>query len=162
MTGSTSFTMPDDQAAQLAAYLHAGGTLFVDSGGGDPKFTAAFTDLAKTLFPNAALEPIPPDAPLLAGKLPDAVNARKATLRRWALTTQGSLASPKLLGIKQNGRWALIFSPLDITSGFLGTNTEGITGYAPDYSQSLARNIVLYAAQPKPKPAATTAPATVP
>jgi len=162
MTGAASFTMPGDDAAKLTAYLNAGGTLFVDAGGGNAKFTTAFTDMAKTLVPGAALEPIPVDDPLFAGTLPDAVDARAASLRPYALTTQGSLAAPLFQGIKKNGRWVVIFSPLDVTSGMLSTNTGGITGYAPDYSQSLARNVVLYAGQPKAAAGAATAPATAP
>ena len=38
----------------------------------------------------------------------------------------------------------MIFSPLDLTSGLLGTNTWGIIGYAPDYAQSLLQNIILW------------------
>ena len=40
-----------------------------------------------------------------------------------------------------NGR--VIFTPLDYTSGLLGTNTWGILGYLPEYSESLATNVIL-------------------
>jgi hypothetical protein len=44
----------------------------------------------------------------------------------------------------------VIYTPLDLSSGLLGTSTWGILGYAPDYSEALARNIVNTAVQGAP------------
>ncbi|MCL5769914.1 MAG: hypothetical protein M1588_01155 [Planctomycetes bacterium] len=44
----------------------------------------------------------------------------------------------------------ILFSPWDITSGLLGTNTWGIAGYTPASAQKLARDILLYAQAHRP------------
>ncbi len=38
----------------------------------------------------------------------------------------------------------MIYSPLDVTTGLLGTNSWGITGYTPAYSLLLAKNIMSF------------------
>ena len=149
MVGTATVTFPADDAAKMKAYIDAGGTLFIDSGGGSPKFTASVNALLKQISPDAAVEQIPLDDPLVTGKAADATDCQKITLRRYAITTVGSMEGPKLMGLKVNGRWGVIFSPIDITSGFFSTNTGGIAGYSPESSQRLAQNIVLYAGQKK-------------
>jgi hypothetical protein len=42
------------------------------------------------------------------------------------------------------GKGAVIYNPLDIESGLLGTNTWGILGFEPAYASSLMKNIVLW------------------
>ena len=42
------------------------------------------------------------------------------------------------------GRGHIILSPIDLTSGLLNTNTWGILGYDPAYSQSLLKNLILW------------------
>jgi hypothetical protein len=42
------------------------------------------------------------------------------------------------------GKGHVLYTPLDITSGLLGTKTLGILGYEPDYAQALAKNIIFW------------------
>ena len=48
-------------------------------------------------------------------------------------------------GISIGGKTRVLFSQWDISSGLLGTNTWGIVGYAPETSETLAANMVLWA-----------------
>ena len=43
--------------------------------------------------------------------------------------------------LKHKGR--VIYSPLDMTTALLVTNSWGILGYSPSYAQSLVKNVVL-------------------
>ena len=42
------------------------------------------------------------------------------------------------------GKGAVIYNPLDLTSGLLGTNTWGILGFEPSYASALMKNVVLW------------------
>jgi len=44
------------------------------------------------------------------------------------------------------GKGRIVFSSVDIVSGLLGTNTWGILGYQPEYSEALVKNWVLTSA----------------
>jgi len=147
MTGTGAFTLTEEERAKLAAYVKAGGVLFADAAGGDEAFAKSFAELAKAAWPEEALEEVPASDTLFAGKMADAVEVGETELRRSARMKYGYNADkqPPLQGIKRGGRWAVIFSPLDVTSGLLGTNTEGIVGYMPETSEKLARDVVLYA-----------------
>jgi len=119
------------------------------------------------LYPDVVFDSIPGDSPVLNGSLPDTVKIDQANYRKFTLTPIVRRDVPNLLGIKQGDRYTVIYSPMDITSGFLDTQTCGINGYAPDTAQNLARDILIYAASKAPAGsgsgavAASTAPATV-
>jgi hypothetical protein len=96
--------------------------LLADSAGMSPAFTSSFVQLTAKLYPKNALAP-----PI------------------WSLKN-GIPTNPRLQGIQptKNGRYTVIFSEHDLTSGLLGTNTWPIKGYTPESAQALARNILLY------------------
>jgi hypothetical protein len=50
---------------------------------------------------------------------------------------------PARLETLRAGNGRVIYSELDLTSGFLGTNTWGIAGYEPAYAQTLVKNLLL-------------------
>jgi hypothetical protein len=43
------------------------------------------------------------------------------------------------------GKGCIVFSPLDLTTGLLATNTRGILGYAPPSCETFLRNLVVWA-----------------
>ena len=51
------------------------------------------------------------------------------------------------------GKGWVIFSRLDLTTGLLGTQSWGILGFDPAYSQALVKNAVLWAEARSPVPA---------
>ena len=118
--------------------------------GGDPGFRQSFDRLLQQAVGKAIpLAPIPLTSRLYNGSIPDSVNATRAEYRWYYRFKVGSRSTPRLSGVEMNGRYAVIFSEEDITSGLLGTNTWGILGYATDTAQALARNMLLYAKDPK-------------
>ncbi len=146
MLGTGKFALTSSQVADLKSYLNAGGMLFGEAAGGDLDFTNSFSALVQQLFPGQHLQDVPAASSLFTGHNPGGADATHVTYRKYFVNQHGIKRTPSLLGIKQNGRWVVIFSQYDITSGLLGTHTWGITGYSPDSSVALARNIVAYAA----------------
>ncbi|MGC8559684.1 MAG: DUF4159 domain-containing protein [Phycisphaerae bacterium] len=154
MTGTGSFTLSSDETAALKSYLQHGGLLFADAGSSTREFTISFDTLCEKLFPHHPLEPLPFHISLYTGKMPGGVRAMHAEYRKYYIQRHGMHHYAHLDGVKVHGRWVIIFSPCNLTSGLLGTNTWGISGYAPGYAVKLARNLLCYAAgHPADRPA---------
>jgi len=146
LTGANKFTFTDDDANALKTYLDAGGMLFVDAGGGNADFAAAARELLKKACPDTPLTPLPPDHPIYKGSMPGGVGIGEVEFRKYGeLHLHQKIRSAALEQIVVAGKTRVLFSDWDITSGFLGTNTWGIIGYAPASAEALGRNIILYA-----------------
>ena len=78
----------------------------------------------------------------------DALSATEPELRPYAAHKLGKSAG-RFEGLT-HGQGHVLFTSLDLTSGLLGTNTWGITGYQPDYAQSLLKNLLLWTAAGRP------------
>jgi hypothetical protein len=153
MTGTAKFLIKPEEVDALRRYLDAGGTLIADAAGGSDAFAAEFLRMAQLIYPNTQPASLPPDHPIFTGKFTDHSfgNGEKATeinFRKYgSLALHQQISTASLQAFTVNGRARIIFSPYDITSGLLGTNTWGIIGYAPDSARTLAGNLVRYAAQ---------------
>lgn len=142
-TGEVNFS--NAQIAAIRHYIASGGMLFAESVGGKPAFTDSIIRLMAALYPGLPLQTLPMNGSIYTGKMPGGIDAVKVQYRRTAMAGYAK-SKPDLLGLKKSGRWVLVYSPDDITSGLLGTTTCGIKGYMPKSAQALARNIILYAA----------------
>lgn len=146
MTGTAKFKLSPRQLTALRNYLVHGGMLLADAGGGHRAFTDSFVKLVGKLFPHKQLDAIPAGASLYVGNYPGGASAVVVQYRKFYNQQHPHVRNhPQLLGVKLHGRWVVVFSAQDITSGFLGTNTWGINGYTPASAQALARNILTYA-----------------
>ena len=143
-TGEVNFSKA--QIADLRNYIASGGMLFADAVGGKPAFTDSIIRLMAAMYPGTSLQALPANCSIYTGKIPGGINTIKVKYRRNAVAGYAK-TKPDLLGVKRSGRWVLIYSPDDITSGLLGTNTWGIKGYMPKSAQALARNIIVYTAK---------------
>ncbi len=147
MTGAGYFSLTATQIRELRTYLDRGGMLFADSAGGKRKFTDAFTQLTMTLYPASHLRSLPGKCSIYTGSMPGGTNASRVAYRRYFTDKKGVKHTPEMLGIKRGGRWVIVFSPDDVTSGLLGTNTWGISGYRSKSAIALAGNVVEYASK---------------
>ncbi|MGC8552444.1 MAG: DUF4159 domain-containing protein [Phycisphaerae bacterium] len=145
LTGTKKFTFTSDQISALRHYLKSGGMLFADAGGGNIDFTNSFSHLVNELYPGKQLDNLPANCTLYTGAMAGGTAATHVMYRKFYTEREGIHNTPEMLGLKVNGRWVIVFSQDDITSGLLGTNTWGILGYAPASAQALARNIICYA-----------------
>ena len=119
--------------------------IFADSGGGHQKFTDAFDVLVQKLVPNGKFVDLPANSSIITGSVAGGINTSHVVYRKFYVDSHRKRTTPDLQGVKVNGRWVIVFSPWDITSGLLGTKTWGINGYVSASAQALARNIICYA-----------------
>lgn len=150
MTGTGRFTFTGTEIAALRNYLNHGGMLFADAAGGHQHFTDSFSALAMKLYPKAVMAKLPANCSIYRGTMPGGRNVTRVQYRRFYTDVNGIKHVPELLGIKRGGRWVVVFSPDDITSGLLGIKTWGISGYRQKSAVGLATNVVEYAVKHAP------------
>lgn len=73
--------------------------------------------------------------------------------RAFARARMGRSDALRLKGISFRGKWAVIYSAEDLSTGLVGQPVDGIHGYAPATATEIVRRIVLNAAPPPPVPA---------
>jgi hypothetical protein len=142
ITGAGPRAPTDAELAPVAKFVRDGGTLFVDSCGGSGAFANAMEQWLNKLDPQMKLQPAATDdAFVKAANLPGGADLGSEQLRLYAVQQLG--ASGQRLKVATLGKGRIVYTPLDVTSGLLGTNTWGILGYPPEYAESLAQNVVL-------------------
>jgi hypothetical protein len=145
LTGTEAVAINDKDMASLKTFVESGGTLLIDASGG----SAAFTDSVKTWLPRllgkAELQPLAPTDPLFKQTIDATVDVPGKSLRLYAMEKLGGEGATRIRSAKV-GKGRVVFSSLDITSGLLGTNTWGILGYLPEYSEAVVKNLVLISA----------------
>ncbi len=140
MHGRNRFSFSDEEVAALRGHLERGGTLFADACCGSEPFDEAFRDLVRRLFPNRALEPIPPDDPLFS----EQYGYELSTVRYTSAMPQRQ-GPPILEGVKIDDRWAIIYSRWDLSCALERRQGADCRGYVPESAVKIATNIVLYA-----------------
>lgn len=141
MTGVSERTPTEADLAPTAKFVRDGGTLLVDACGGSGAFANAIEPWLAKLDAAATLEPMSPDDVFLQASDDGAAALGPERLRLYAIQQLG--ANGTRLKTATIGKGRVIFTPLDYTSRLLGTNTWGILGYLPEYSEALATNVVL-------------------
>jgi hypothetical protein len=147
LTGTTAITFSDADVAAVRAYVTAGGTLLVDACGGSPAFAASAESLLAQAFPTTPLAPLSDDDPLIRGGPPGIDDLTHPTVRSYT-TEKLNLpvgGKPPALGGLVAGAGHVVYTPLDLTTGLLDTNSWGILGYTPTYAQAAVKNVLLTA-----------------
>ncbi len=162
MTGTDAFTLSPEQAAALKKYLQGGGTLVIDAAGGSRTFDEAVYKQILSLLDNAEYGPIPANHPIYRWPEP----AGQVTYRRGLAVALGAARrEPRLRGILDGDRLAIIYSRDDLTAALVGYQFHGIRGYSPRSAVALMANIICYIARVSPRVTArptTTRSATAP
>jgi hypothetical protein len=143
LTGTAAVALDDAQLAAIKNFVESGGVLFVDACGGSEAFTQSVHAAMGKAFPNAKLAPMPDNHALLKGGANGAIELSKPQLRPYAESKVGKTLRLETLSA---GKGHVVFSPLDVTTGLLGTDTWAVLGYESDYAQNLVKNLVLWAA----------------
>lgn len=145
ITGDEAFKLSEAERAGLKEFFSAGGTLIADAAASSAEFTESLERELKVVLPG---EPrvIPSSAPILDGDgLADAVDLKGISYRRESRVSGDLRTYPKLIGVEFGNRFAAIYSPLDISTGLLGTPVWGLRGYEGRSALHLMRNLLLYA-----------------
>jgi hypothetical protein len=156
LTGTVKQNWTPDQVSAVKSFVESGGVLLVDITGGANAFDQSAQNLIQQAFPAESLQAVPANHPLLVGGPAGMENIAKRSIRKIVIEKLGRQHGQ--LSMLQAGKGAVIFSPLDITSGLLGTNMGGIMGYESSYSMKLMKNVVIWSMDG----AAGAAPAAVP
>jgi Domain of unknown function (DUF4159) len=120
-----------------------GGTLFADAACGSPAFDAAFRKFVADLMPKSPLVPIPKHDDFYTRKLGYDLSDAKRTP-----AAGGKADFPDLEGVQVDGRWAIIYSKLDLGCALQKQAGIECKGYTHETALRIATNIVLYATLP--------------
>jgi hypothetical protein len=149
LTGSNRVTFTEDDVKGLRNYADRGGLLFIDAAGGNAEFAGSCQELFSKMYPEAKLELLPAEHAIISGSIADGAKIGDVEFRKYGvMKLKRRVTTPELEAITVDGKIRILFSRWDICSGFLGTNTWGITGFAPSTAERLGRNILLYSAGP--------------
>jgi hypothetical protein len=150
MHGRHDFRLTDGERKQLREYLQRGGTLLADSICASQAFTTAFRRELAAAIPDQALQRIPIEDPLFT-TANGGFDIRQVSLRdpQPAATDQPVAArirqvEPQLEGIQLEGRWAVIFSPFDISCALESHEAIGCRGYIQQDAARIGLNVLLY------------------
>jgi Domain of unknown function (DUF4159) len=139
LTGTTPTDFSAAQINAVKSFVDAGGTLLIDAAGGSSDFAASVEQhlLAKA-FPNIQPQEILGSDTLLKSD----EDLSHPQLRQYAMNKLNRRNGPLVQSLT-SGKGRVIYSPLDLTTALLGTNSWGILGYTPAYAQSLIKNLLL-------------------
>ena len=149
MHGRQAFAFDDVQRKNLQEFLKRGGTLLADSVCASQPFTDAFRKEFSAALPDHIIEAIPNDDPLFSASTYGGFDLRRVTLRsptagEGPLSSKKRAVPPQLEGIRIGDRWAVIFSPYDISCALEKQNSMECTGYDREDAEKIALNILLY------------------
>lgn len=145
ITGTQAFRLSPAELSGLRRFLTSGGTLLADAAGGSPAFTKALEEQLSNLLKTQPKR-LSPTSPILTGRgLPDATNLDTVGYRRTIRRRDRGHRRPPLKAYELSRRSAVIYSPLDISAGLLGTQVFDCRGYTPESALLVARNMLLYA-----------------
>lgn len=150
MHGRQDFRLTDAERTQLREYLERGGTLLTDAICASKPFAAALRREIAAALPNHALKRIPADDPLFTTAY-GGFDIRQVALRDPQAAGEGQPVAarvrqvePQLEGIEIDGRWAIIFSPFDISCALESHQGIGCRGYTQQDAARIGLNVLLY------------------
>jgi hypothetical protein len=145
ITGSGELRLSAAERKGLRRFLTGGGTLIADGAGGSRVFATSLERELRSVLPDAP-RLLSRRSPLLTGEdLADAVDLSPAAYRRRSRGSVQDSPYPALRVITSLGRHAVIYTPLDISTGLLGTHVYDLEGFAPRSALEVMRNLLLYA-----------------
>jgi hypothetical protein len=144
LTGTFKSTLTSVERQDLKDFVDAGGTLVVDSAGGDSDFASSIEGELQTAFGPGNINQISKRLLETDGvfNLPGN-EIKKFGYRPFAKNTLGTLHGPMLAVITVNNRPAVYYSRIDLSAGLVGQPTDGIIGYDPDTATAIMTNLVL-------------------
>lgn len=150
MHGRREFRLTPAERKRLAEYLERGGTLMADAICASKPFATAFRRELGEALPNHSIERIPPDDPIFTTAYggydirqvtlrdPEAGNTNRPQAARLRQT------EPQLEGIRLGDRWAVIFSPYDISCALEEHEALGCRGYTRQDAARIGLNVLVY------------------
>jgi len=151
--GRRSFRWNAAERKALADYVAHGGFIFADAICASPDFANAFRQELEAIFPDQKLQPIPPNHPLFSDDF-SGFDLSRVTINDPLLAPEGerldarrTQTAPALEGLQIDDRYAVVFSPYDISCALESSSTMQCKGYIKEDAARLGTNIILFALQ---------------
>ncbi|HEX8913105.1 MAG TPA: DUF4159 domain-containing protein, partial [Humisphaera sp.] len=163
LTGTAGVTFAPAEVEGLRRYVAGGGVVLIDPTGGLNGFDAAVrTQLLPKAFPDDFPRLIDPSVhPAFQSGNPGTEDCSRPRVRMYTLDRMPVEAAtiqelvpgtgtgqPRPKGPRKPG--CVIVTSQDVTTGLLGANTWGITGFHPRYCQSLVKNLIFWSTDGMP------------
>jgi hypothetical protein len=150
MHGRHDFKLSDQERTALREFLERGGTLLADAICASDAFAAAFRREMQAVFPQQPMKRINPDDPLFGPELGGfdirTVERREplAAGENAPLAARERSLPPELEGLELEGRWAVVFSPLDLSCALEAHESLQCRGYTRQDAARIALNVLVY------------------
>lgn len=149
--GRHDFKLTAKERDNLRQWVDRGGTLLGDSICASEAFTRGFRRELSAALPGARLQRVPPDDPILTTVF-GGYDVRTVSVRNpqpvgdnQPLAARLRQGRPVLEGIKQGDRWAVIFSPFDLSCALERHEAVECRGYSREDAARIGLNVLLYA-----------------
>jgi hypothetical protein len=154
MHGRHDFRFTPHEREMLKAYLEHGGTLLADSICASKEFAAAFRREIQLVLPEGELSRIPITDPIFTDAA-GGFDIRQVSRRDPAegpadqpLRARVRQVEPELEGVQIDGRWAVIFSPYDISCALEQHEALECRGYTREDAARIGLNVLMYTLTP--------------
>ncbi len=149
MHGRHDFKLSAKEKRQLKLFVQRGGTILADAICGSPRFIKSFRREMRATF-NQPLKDIPTKDSIFSvaygGSDIQQVTRRESSpdldKKNWEIRTK--LGPPQLEGIRIDDRWAVLFSPLDLSCALENHASPDCNGYTPEDAARIGINVILY------------------
>ena len=154
MHGRHDFRFTPRERESLGSYLENGGTLLADSICASKEFAVAFRREILAALPGSELRRIPNTDPIftdVAGGFDIRQVNRRDPVDGQAdqpLRARVRKVEPDLEGIRLDGRWAVIFSPYDISCALEQHEALECRGYTREDAARIGLNVLMYTLTP--------------
>ncbi len=153
MHGRRAFELTDAERKQLRTFLQRGGVIFANAICASPEFTKSFRREMQAILPEEPLKAIPRNDPLFT-PVYGGFDLSKVTRRdpqgggrNQPIRQVLSKGPPDLEGIKLGVRYAVVFSPYDLSCALEKQDSMECRGYVREDAARIGLNVVLYALQ---------------
>ncbi len=150
MHGRHDFRFTPAERKNLQTYFQNGGLLLADSICASSPFTKAFRREMARVMPDHPIERIPANDPLLSTAF-GAYDLHLVSIRDpqpasddRPLAARVRQIAPQLEGIQIDGRWAVIFSPLDLSCALEKHEAVECRGYTQTDAGRIGINVLMY------------------
>jgi hypothetical protein len=151
MQGRNGFHLTEGERKQLKTYLERGGMLFADSICASPAFSQSFRNEMAAIFPSRPLRPIPGNDPIWTPRYGGfdlhLVSRRDPQTRqpKEPLKAAERRIAPQLEAVSVGKRYAVIFSPYDLSCALEKQDSLECQGYVREDAARIGLNVILYA-----------------
>ena len=149
LSGVEAVDLTDDQKHAIKQYVERGGTILVETVGGQGTFAIGVERQLQAVLQTPAVR-LTGEDPIISGRgLPGGYDNRRVNYRRFAVLDMAVGHRPRLTAFIVNDRPAIILSQEDLILGAMGVPHWKVLGYTQQSATGLLTNLVLWARKVK-------------